>query len=1721
MTERPVELDSDFTRIRSLDPDADDPIDVLVDRYLQQQRDGVAPSIDHFVRQHPEYEAELRQVLETVLVVDRLRPDSQPGALGGMDASQLAEFPKIKDYQLLRVAGRGGMGVVYEAMQMSLDRRVALKVLPQSLMANDQARQRFQLEARAAAKLHHTNIVSVHEVGSNDDHDFYAMQYIEGDALDEVITTLRAIRENTSDRQRHGLPSTAVTRRTTAGVLGHNHSARCETIALSLDGLEPNTARPEASAYGSQKREQHNEPIRRGGLAAGPGNGKRSIPQVHIDTKVNQTDQSSTLVSSSDTKPFFINAARIGHQVAMALQYAHENGVVHRDIKPSNLMLDVGGDVWVTDFGLAKLDASGDLTTAGDVVGTLRYMSPERFDGKCDARSDVYSLGVTLYELVALKAPFQASDRIKLIDQIKTADPPRLRSLNRRVPYDLQTVISKAMDANPSRRYQTAGAMADDLDRFIHGRPVHARRVSAAERLWLWSRKNVALATSLGVVALLLMIGLIGSSWAAFHFRDQEQIQSNLATNNANLARENAAQAEAAIKQRDVALSNAYFADMRQTQTDYENGQIRRMLTTLRSYATTDPANDVRGWEWYYLLSLAHQDKHTIDYRPGIPKQVAWSADGGRLFSLGSDNTFRVWDREGKPISKVRVPGAVQFALSPDTTKVAFANESSLLHVTLTDTGKLVRLQRTDFRAIKAVDWNQANQIALAGSHPNNKVLILNPETWETINSAVYARTAKLVRLSPNGESLIVAGTRHFDVIDCRATPKIFAKQDAYPNIEPRSIAWHPDNRRLAIGAFAVGAQLLEIDSETTKVRKLAAYQLADTATSLEFSRNGQELIIGNGAQRVDVIDLETGRLTASHRGHLNGVHCVSQDPTGQLIASLSGDASIKIWQRDPPIGQESVAKKVAPSGTFAGGRWTWKRDIGQSRFAIFDAASGKRVAWLPDANVGVSTISVQDYPSNNVAVFSVPKLAQVFDTETWAMIAAFRGQLIAKGDFVVAKTGSSTFQSFHTRARETINIDVMFGLGWSGWQLSADGSRLAACAGGQVSVWDLETGSELATFFGQWPDAYMPTIAVSNSGRYVATASIDQTINIWDVQEKKALQTLLGMQRVISTEGFGFSADDRRFTATDGTDRKVWDVRTGREVLSLDATTTQSLYSDFVSNDPKNAFHLSDSDLRFDRLKFVDSTRDIRGMIEDLERRELHQQAEAQLIDRYSSSFNPDRGLAKAIRAHELSPTDTRVLFVHGLAHYRSGDDEQALASLRLAMDVGSKLDPATTTAAKFLVADCLRRSGRDSEALTAFAAANQSLANTKTYPASHRSLMFEIAKAFLGEQESAAAGQPIIVNVLTDDIDGISDGNTSLREAVLSAPDGGTIQFAIEGTVELKLGHIQLDKSLTIIGPGADKLAISGAGKSRVFLIDDRDAEHQAKVELSGLRLTAGRSAGSSPDEILNWGGAINSNESLVVRDAVFDDNHSPHAGGAVIVRDSSSASFVRCTFQRNRAKTAGAIQLGAVVDAVVDSCAFQDNQAIDWDGSAIRTGAGRGRLTVTNSTFSGNRGVKGSDGRYGGTVAADCQQTTIDHCTFTGNQGGAVHSYLYWQNWTLPGKPQVTITNSILAGNTDEKGEPLDLVSYDGVEATVTHSLIGAEQENFVDGGDNLIGVDAKLGPLANNGGTTKTHALLADSPAIDAAAEPELQFDQRGEGFPRKIGAAADMGAFESK
>jgi eukaryotic-like serine/threonine-protein kinase len=231
--------------------------------------------------------------------------------------------------------------------------------------------------------------------------------------------------------------------------------------------------------------------------------------------------------------------ARVGLQVAQALEYAHNQGILHRDIKPSNLLLDGQGTVWVADFGLAKTVEGEDLTHTGDIVGTIRYMAQERFQGKCDARSDIYALGLTLYEMVALRPAFEQTARQALIRQVIEEEPPRLRKLDPSIPRDLEMVIQKAIAREPASRYATAGALAEDLSRFLDDKPVRARDIGMLERSWKWARRRPATASLLFGLVAAILIGLASVTWqwrAAVGARDEARIARDEARANLKVA---------------------------------------------------------------------------------------------------------------------------------------------------------------------------------------------------------------------------------------------------------------------------------------------------------------------------------------------------------------------------------------------------------------------------------------------------------------------------------------------------------------------------------------------------------------------------------------------------------------------------------------------------------------------------------------------------------------------------------------------------------------------------------------------------------------------------------------------------------------------------------------------------------------------------------------------------------------------------------------------------------------------------------------------------------------------------------------------------------------------------------------------------------------------------------------------------------------------------------
>ncbi len=550
----------------SLSGSRENELAALLDQLIQQVREGREPLLEGVCQAHPEFASRLRELLPTLIAMERLKPQR-------VDSAQaLGPRSQIGDYTILREIGRGGMGVVYEALQRSLGRHVALKVISNRLSSDSAAIMRFKREATAAARLHHTNIVSVFEIGQDGDLCFYSMQFIQGRGIDQVICEIRSLRERLQSKPFSGnIPSeqdlSALTARSLMG----------DQDGSEIGGTKHDVSR---SAKNSDLLVQSEHADELAGL--GPSNRRGGIG-----------GDSSTSSSGASGMHYFRNVARIGLQIAETLQFAHDKGVVHRDIKPSNILIDLSGAAWITDFGLAQFgdidDDDGtweEVTHAGDIVGTVRYMAPERLRGEHDFRGDIYGLGMTLYEMLALRPAFAASDRVQLIEQIATAEPVVLRRIDPRVPRDLETIIGKSIAKEPLYRYNAAQAMADDLRLFLQDRPIRARRSSGLERSLRWCRRNPVV-TTLGAVVLLL-ITVLGIGAPIMNFVSRERDRAVAAESEARQSQARAERTEREVKIRShLSQATAYRQSGRM-------GQRFKCLEELVAAARLDPSPELR-----------------------------------------------------------------------------------------------------------------------------------------------------------------------------------------------------------------------------------------------------------------------------------------------------------------------------------------------------------------------------------------------------------------------------------------------------------------------------------------------------------------------------------------------------------------------------------------------------------------------------------------------------------------------------------------------------------------------------------------------------------------------------------------------------------------------------------------------------------------------------------------------------------------------------------------------------------------------------------------------------------------------------------------------------------------------------------------------------------------------------------------------------------------------
>ncbi len=489
----------------------DEAFEGVMARCLERLDGGEDTTVDELAEEHPEFAHELRRRLHLLV-----------------DAGFLEGGRVFGPYRLLHALGRGGMGVVYAARDEQGQRVVALKLLPSRLSHDKRALARFEREIKAAAQLDHAHIVPILGWGDEEGVPYYAMEYVAGRTLAQVIAALDRL-----------------------GVGPEQLEAQHLDIAAPLEGRETRWGRAYVEAV-----------------------------------------------------------CRLVVDVAEALEHAHGHGVVHRDVKPSNILLRDDGRALLFDFGLARVDTEASLTLTGDFTGTPHYTSPEQLSSRTeviDGRSDVYSLGVTLYELVTLRRPFAGGSLQALSREILSCEPEPPRRFNASVPKDLETICLTAMDKNPARRYQRAAEMAADLRRLLDFRSIRARPVGPVTRLARWAHRNRAAATAVAL-AILLAVGTPLMLW-----------RSNLQVRH---------------EARKLARINAFLEDIFAAPRPHLQGSDATVVDVLDAAVARlgpdlgeDPATEgnLRVTIGTTYMSVAQYDRATEQYRAGLAQfDAAW-----------------------------------------------------------------------------------------------------------------------------------------------------------------------------------------------------------------------------------------------------------------------------------------------------------------------------------------------------------------------------------------------------------------------------------------------------------------------------------------------------------------------------------------------------------------------------------------------------------------------------------------------------------------------------------------------------------------------------------------------------------------------------------------------------------------------------------------------------------------------------------------------------------------------------------------------------------------------------------------------------------------------------------------------------------------------------------------------------------------------------------------
>jgi eukaryotic-like serine/threonine-protein kinase len=1094
----------------------------------------------------------------------------------------------LGDFRIVRQVARGGMGIVYEARQISLRRRVALKTLAFAGSLDARRMQRFQNEARAAASLEHPHIVPVYAVGADRGVNYYAMRFIDGPNLAEIIKQLRG------DRMP---PAPAVSGPARETVTMYGSAATIRDRVVITDAVRSDEHLDQSTRDVDRHAGALNVPTL---AAADPAVGNNAI---------------SSLVSAADPRdlrtrldPDYIRSVvRLVIEAARALDYAHERGVLHRDIKPSNLMLDADGVLWITDFGLARIENDPTFSATGEVLGTLRYMSPEQALGKrgvVDHRSDIYSLGVTLFELLTLTFLFADVPDHVVLAKIASEDPPAPRELNPSIPVDLETIVLKAMSKEPDERYATAEEFAADLACFCEGKKIKAQRRGLADRLARWLRRHPAgLAVAATAMIALLVIAVGFATYSASlrrTVRERDESNAQLATANietANALRESKKAQDRADRALKDSRQQAYDQDIEYAARAVAAEDVSQASNLLGRCFPGRGESDLRGFDWYWLRGRLTGAGRTLHVSQKPVYDAEFSPDGLRLATGGADAVLRVYDtKTGREI--LRVPtGQIEInatVFAPDGKTIATSGDDATIRFWDALDGKpRLRISGPKGRhAFSVLFTPSGGQIVTNWNDP--VIRIFNTQTGASEGELKDSEDAlNQIALAPDGKTLASGsddGTARLWDLATRRCLRVFTMNQG----RCLAIALSPDAKLLAAGYYGRTVRVWKCSDGTTAL----AGRLRDAMHDVCFLPSGDGILAadnggsirkwkvpGNFSPRpttaeakVVLSDGESDQSVARWQRHVGAIHRIVVDPAGNTMASAGNDGTVSLTElrsaveahrvelKDIPEAEELVRQssqfrfgrndellytdRTVPGSSFTGGN-AWVRNLETGRLEHWNrypAPGLDGMALTPDG-----TALLLGHPDAKITIrWRNSQRAGL----TWWPTGKGQGPGVEQMDFLPdgrtlivrfeGNPGELRFYDFTTRKR--LN-QYPPRLADNPSVLSLSGRWLVTQAQLIGTVWDLRS-QPFATHDFPFSNDIL-ALAVAPDDSLFASGGNDRKIALRSLPTGAVRKELIGHEAFVTS--LAFSPDGRSLLSGDlaGT-IKVWNLRTGRFLFDL-----------------------------------------------------------------------------------------------------------------------------------------------------------------------------------------------------------------------------------------------------------------------------------------------------------------------------------------------------------------------------------------------------------------------------------------------------------------------------------------------------------------------------------------------------------------------------------------